>query len=256
LLTIQNVYRDDYILDWHNRLEHVHFHVFVAVTEGRLLYTLNNRSLSAKRGDVLLIPIGTERQACNAPDTLHQKYAVTFRCTNKLTEELPILSSPEPVLLHSRAFEYYREKFQFLHRQSMEKRPYHSLVQEGALLEMLSLFNRDTEAPFLPNRKQQMAAVLEQYILNHYREPILLQQLGERIGRSPNYTLTLFKEATGMTPVQYQNRLKITSAIEMMQNTQLTIAYISDYLGFYDASSFYKAFKRITGCSPTGYSKR
>lgn len=251
MIEILNTYLDDFIPLWHNRREYVQYHVLVLVTEGQLIYRLNRSEFKARKGDLIFIPAGTEREALNDGTAPHQKYAATFRC--RFEPGLPLLDNPEPVRMHVRSPDYFKERFMQLHRQTLEKRSYFETVRTGIMLEMLGTANRELDIPPLPKRKAQFAARIEQYILQHFREPVTLKELAALIDRSPNYTLSLFKEAVGQTPLEYMHRLRISAAIEMLQNTGLTVAAIAEHLGYYDASYFYKIFKKMTGRSPTSY---
>ena len=254
MLNILNVYFDDCIPHWHNRLQHVQFHVLVLVTHGKLLYRLNDVTREASKGELIFIPSGTQREAFNDKEILHQKYAVIFTCSPELN--LPLIQKTDPQFIRVRMFDYYQERFISLHRQSIERREYYDTIQTGILLEMLGNACRELEAPPLPKRRAAHVDKLEQHITQNYRKPLVLQELAELINRSPNYTLSLFKEAVGQTPLEYQHRLRIATAMEMLQNTTLTVTFIAHHLGYYDTSYFYKMFRKYTGMSPTAYAAR
>src|SRR5690606_24044469 len=105
-------------------------------------------------------------------------------------------------------------------------------ICNGILLEMLGTACRDLEQKDLPLRKMRQVKLIERYIQTHYRKRVTLPELAALINRSPNYTLTLFKTITGMTPNQYQPRIRITSAVEMLHGTRMSIADIAEHLGY------------------------
>lgn len=255
MIRIHNTYLDDFLPEWHNRMEQVQYHILVLVTEGSLTYQLNETILSVRKGELLFIPSGTQRAAHNDPGVLHQKYAVLF-AAEPLSPPLPILNANEPKRLRTRAFEYYKERFIGLHRHSLERKTYYETIQSGMLLELLGTFSRELEATPLPLRKDEHIRTMETYILHHMRETIPLSDLALLIQRSPNYTLALFKEAVGQTPLAYQHNIRITAAIEMLQNTNASVASIAEYLGYYDSSYFYKVFRKATGMAPSKYAGR
>jgi YesN/AraC family two-component response regulator len=254
MITVMGTYLDDNIPNWHNRLQHVQYHVLVLVTEGQLTYQLNDNRIQASKGDLLFIPSGTEREAKNDGSALHQKYAITFQCSDDWG--LSLLESKEHKVIHTRSFDFFKERFILLHRQSLEKRSYYKIIRSGILMEMLGMASRELDSPPIPLRKLQFARVMEKYILQHFREPMHLKDLAKLIDRSPNYTLSVFKEVVGQTPLDYQHRLRITAAMEMLQNTRFTVTAISEHLGYYDNSYFYKMFRKVTGLSPTAYANQ
>ncbi|MEK3883286.1 AraC family transcriptional regulator [Paenibacillus sp. PL2-23] len=251
MLTIFSAHLDDHIPQWHNPGVNVPNHIIVLVTEGRLIYKLDGAEYTARKGDVMLIPAGTYREAYNDADQLHQKIAIYFNTTSDI--HIPLVEQQQACQLHVRAVEFYRERFHLLYKHYVEGRAYYRQICSGILLEILGHLQRELTAPPLQRRKLQHAAALEQHIVEHFREPLILGRLAELISRSPNYTLALFKEATGMTPTEYQHQLRIHSAAELLEQTDLTVAAIAAHLGYYDASSFYKMFRKKTGMSPSEF---
>ncbi len=252
MINVINVYYDDHLPEWHNRLEHVKSHFIVLITEGRLLYRLNGELKQAARGDLVFIPSGTSREACNDGDVLHCKYAAAFTWEEP-DITLPLLQRREPLIYHTRHFDFLKQRYIALHRQSLERRFYYTTIQAGILTEMLGFISRELDTPSLPKLQVRQIDLLEQYLLAHYRKSITLTELAGCISRSRNYTLVLFKEAVGLTPLEYQHRLRISAAKELLRNTRATVAFIAEHLGYYDSSAFNKMFRKHTGLSPSEY---
>jgi AraC-like DNA-binding protein len=61
---------------------------------------------------------------------------------------------------------------------------------------------------------------------------------------------------TGSTPHRYVLRARIERASELLRMTSLSIAEISDAVGFAGQSHFCTAFGRETGVTPTQYRRR
>ena len=66
----------------------------------------------------------------------------------------------------------------------------------------------------------------------------------------------LVKKATGHTFSSYVEEQRLTKAFHLLSNSQLSIAEVSLKSGFINANSFYKAFKRKYGISPSSVQKR
>ncbi|MHA6484925.1 helix-turn-helix domain-containing protein [Paenibacillus sp. strain BS8-2] len=251
MISFISAHFDDHIPDWHNPGVHVYNHIIVLVTEGHLIYKLDGHIYTAHKGDIMLIPPGTYREAFNAPEQLHQKIAIYFHAPTDVG--LSLVDHAAPSQQRVRAFEFFRDRFYLLYKQFVERREYYEQICTGVLLEILGHLQRELTAPPMQRRKQQHASVLEQHIVQHFREPLQLDKLAAIINRSPNYALTLFKESTGMTPTEYQHQLRIHAASELLRQTDLTIAAMAAHLGYYDASSFYKMFRKKTGMSPSEF---
>jgi transcriptional regulator GlxA family with amidase domain len=65
-----------------------------------------------------------------------------------------------------------------------------------------------------------------------------------------------FATATGLTPIDYVQRLRIEDAKRRLERTEATIDDISWRVGYEDAAFFRRLFKRITGLTPSAYRKR
>ena len=88
------------------------------------------------------------------------------------------------------------------------------------------------------------------YIHEHYAKALDNKRLGQIFGYHPNHLNRIMKRYTGRTLHQYLCRYRIACAVDMLLATTMPIAEIATGVGFYDASHFSNAFKRIMGCAP------
>jgi len=65
-----------------------------------------------------------------------------------------------------------------------------------------------------------------------------------------------FKAATGMTPVEYVQHLRVGKARELLEFTKRTVDQIAWSVGYEDAAAFRKLFHRLIGLSPHEYRQR
>jgi AraC-like DNA-binding protein len=63
------------------------------------------------------------------------------------------------------------------------------------------------------------------------------------------------KAQTGMNLIELKTMVKMKHAMELLQNTELTISEIACVLGYNDPTHFSKLFKRIVGMAPATYRK-
>ena len=82
-------------------------------------------------------------------------------------------------------------------------------------------------------------------------EPLDFDSLAEQFGFSVNYLRKLFRDATGLSPVKYLNRLRITRACAYMQQEHLSAREAAERVGFVDMNYFSRTFKQVMGCSPS-----
>ena len=65
-----------------------------------------------------------------------------------------------------------------------------------------------------------------------------------------------FKAATGETPINYIQQLRINAARHLLENDLKTVREVCRKIGYEDLNFFRKLFKRYTGLTPTTYRDR
>ena len=93
------------------------------------------------------------------------------------------------------------------------------------------------------------------YISEHYAEKIYIDKLSEIIMVSPDYFTKMFKDSIGKTPVDYINGIRINRSMQLLIETELSVAEIADKMGFCNSNYFNKIFKQYMGVSPLAYRK-
>jgi transcriptional regulator GlxA family with amidase domain len=68
--------------------------------------------------------------------------------------------------------------------------------------------------------------------------------------------LRRFKAATGLTPTQYVQQLRMGKARELLQFTRRTVEQVAWSVGYEDATAFRRLFHRIVGLAPGSYRRR
>jgi transcriptional regulator GlxA family with amidase domain len=68
---------------------------------------------------------------------------------------------------------------------------------------------------------------------------------------SPNYFSAFFKLSTGFSPIEYLNKMRVAKSIEMLRETDYSIAQIALECGFNNLANFNKIFKHFTETTPS-----
>jgi AraC-like DNA-binding protein len=252
MLSIVAVNFDNFIANWHNRSVTLKHNILVLVLQGKVVYTLNGKTVVAEPEHLLLFPRGTTRAARNDASGPHQKYTISFKYTGD-DSDMPFPNYPQYLHIKTRNFEHLKRRFEQIHREHLENKRYSKWIALGTLQELLGIVGRETEWSEISPMKWKLAKTMQQYILERYRQPIRVDELAALIRRSPNYTVSLFTEAIGMPPIQYMHQLRIAEACGLLTNSDMTVAEIAGYLGYYDTAYFVKVFKKFTSMSPTAY---
>ncbi len=92
------------------------------------------------------------------------------------------------------------------------------------------------------------------YIAAHYTEDIPFADLCAAAGGvSKQYLCRIFKNNTGLRPVEFIMRSRIAAARSMLERSEASIADVAEAVGFRNTSYFYRTFKKFTGISPNAY---
>ncbi|GEM44587.1 GlxA family transcriptional regulator [Deinococcus cellulosilyticus] len=78
-----------------------------------------------------------------------------------------------------------------------------------------------------------------------------LPELATMVRLSPRGLSKAFKQHTGLTPLEYQQKLRLELAKQLMHNPQLTLESIAQRCGFEDARHFRRIWKEHFGTSPS-----
>ncbi len=93
------------------------------------------------------------------------------------------------------------------------------------------------------------------YIERHYQEPLDLADLAEVFRFNYFYLSSYFNKECKEGFSGYLNRIRIQEACRLLENSEMSIAEVSSYVGYSDQSYFSRVFKKIIGDTPSTYRK-
>jgi AraC-like DNA-binding protein len=85
-----------------------------------------------------------------------------------------------------------------------------------------------------------------------YSKPISIEQMAHALGYHRTYLSKIFKQTTGLSPMNYLLKIRMERAKLLLQE-RLTVEQIASSVGYPDALYFSKQFKKWYGCSPSEY---
>lgn len=94
-----------------------------------------------------------------------------------------------------------------------------------------------------------------QFIHEHYREAISLQNLAVKFFISDSYLSRIFKQHTGKNFIEYVTEYRVTKAKELLTHTSLKPSEVSHAVGYSDQRYFSQLFRKHTGRTPTSFKK-
>ncbi|MBN1669698.1 MAG: helix-turn-helix transcriptional regulator [Kiritimatiellae bacterium] len=92
-------------------------------------------------------------------------------------------------------------------------------------------------------------------IERRYRARLAVKELADGAGLSVGYFTRAFKARFGLSPISYQQRLRIDAARNLLLSTSLLSKEIAWRTGFEDEYFFSKTFKKLAGVSPRAFRK-
>jgi transcriptional regulator GlxA family with amidase domain len=121
--------------------------------------------------------------------------------------------------------------------------------------------DRQSQSPFIifngqKSHGDEIVKKAQDYIESRLDEKISIEELSSRfaVGRR-NFDRRFFK-ATGNTPIEYAQRVRIESAKKSLERTRKSINDVMYEVGYSDVKAFREVFKKITGMSPLDYKNR
>ncbi len=164
-------------------------------------------------------------------------------------EALPfprVRNHPENPLLHdefSKAYERWMEKANGY--EWFVKNSFFQILQQLSVLE-----SREESV------SNESAAVVQNtidYMKKHYNEGISRDDLAKIFCMSPGYFSVFFKKNTGISPIQYLNKIRLDRAKQLLKTTGLPVRKVAWEVGFSDSFYFTRLFTKETGMPPRDF---
>jgi transcriptional regulator GlxA family with amidase domain len=96
----------------------------------------------------------------------------------------------------------------------------------------------------------------QEWIEQHHTQTIDYEKLAERFKMSRRSLERRFKQAVGMTPLGYLQKLRVENAKQLLEEGTRNFNEITYQVGYEDIAFFRKIFTRLTGLRPKEYQQR
>lgn len=259
-----------YYSDLHFSSVGKHSHAYTEVylfCEGDVDMEVRGRCRPLKPGDVLVLPPGTEHRAIvRSGETPYRRFV--FWLSESFCETLRA-EAPEYLYLFDRA----REKKDYVH--PMDPLEFNSLrSQLFTLLEELHTdrFGRDAQIALhvrtlllslsrtvwqqtkrqAKRKTRSSYQLITDYISENLSGDLSLDALSRELYLNKYHIAHLFGENTGLSVHQYITKKRLAACVDAIQGGQ-HINDVYHQFGFLNYSSFYRAFLKEYGCSPSVY---
>ncbi|WP_410005041.1 GlxA family transcriptional regulator [Aequorivita nionensis] len=118
--------------------------------------------------------------------------------------------------------------------------------------------DRKSQSPFIIFKGQklhgdEMVKEAQTYIENQFQEKLSIEDLSSHFAVSRRNFDRRFIKATGNTPVEYTQRVKVELAKKAFETGRKTINEVMYEVGYNDVKAFREVFRKITGLTPLEY---
>ena len=88
------------------------------------------------------------------------------------------------------------------------------------------------------------------WIKEHYAEPLQIEALAKRVNMSPSALHGHFRAVAGVSPIQYQKRLRLQEARRLLVSDATSAEAVAYEVGYASASQFSREYVRLFGQPP------
>lgn len=256
-----------------NNINHTHsFYEFVYIDRGFSTHFFNQTTTLLTPGDVFGMRPGDIHGYVYPNNTILYNCLFNLEALGNDADEIKKLpglkqildSDSSPVWQRIRLGPAVRnDAVSYLERMRLECENHHlgwEIKLKGLLMEFLVLFSRSFQEQCNKNEAgeyrytQYMYKALE-YIEEYFTESILVEEIAAFIGLSTDYFSRMFKQYTGLTPVEYIRYIRLAKAAELLQQPDISIADVAMKVGFEDQGYFSRQFKQVMGVSPSAFQR-
>lgn len=254
-----------FLWHWHKEIE------LTLITEGEMIYQVNNRTFHLKKGQALFGNSGTLHTGCMCENKSDCEYtSVTFDPQLLYGSENSIIYTKYvktllndmtcPAICFDLEEDWHKEMISLLSSiiDLEEKKP--SGFELDIFMQLLSFW----KCLFLHYKKEasESSAASEHYdrirniilyIEKNYTSDLTLDEIADYVHLSRSACSRLFKKHMGLSLFAYINQYRIEKSMEYLQNDSYSITDIARLVGFNDPNYYSKVFHNLKGHSPRIY---
>lgn len=206
-------------------------------TEERLVEALKNDNASLARSLVDKVLDNNFRKKDISPDILTCLIYDIFGTLLKTSEEMGKTPGKE-----------------FTLKNITINTPVHKLKSHFG--EMIDFICRDDKKLFDNGKLQGLCKKVDAYIEEHYADPSLnISKVGLFFSMTPAYLSSLYKKQTGVSLLETIRDVRVNKATALLK-AGMPVAEVAEAVGFDNATTFIRIFKKHTGMTPGQFASR
>ena len=257
-----------FYVHWHQEFE------FLVLTEGKVLFTIEDRKYVMNPGDIVFINSNYLHMSKNICGGVCTFYAIDFSY-HVLNEDIHSIFSKKfirPILNDKYVFPEFmpvsededkcwqKDIRNYLHEigecPEHELEPFELMIR-SRILAIWDILDKNCVRAQKDNdiesRYSERLEPVISYIKENYAYEITLGELAAILPMSEGQFSRVFKQTMKLSPIQYLMRYRILQSCKLLQDTEKKIGEIANLSGFNNISYFNRVFLNTIGCTPKEY---
>jgi two-component system response regulator YesN len=103
----------------------------------------------------------------------------------------------------------------------------------------------------LRSHARNLVEAMRDYVHQHYRRPISLDDVASAMKMNASYLCALFSKTTGVTFHQYLEEFRLAKAKELLRDPMSLVCEVACTVGYTNPNHFRNVFKARTGLAPS-----
>lgn len=246
--------------DNENSVHHHDFFEISIILQGDSLYLIDGEWRTVRSGDVLMFNPGVDHAEKQLINTYSHQLHIGIK-NFKLygLEENHFPTNGSLLSIQDNQLKVFDKAWQLIEEFNQQQTNFH-FIGRALVMEMMILLLRSLEKeeqfqdPAHANQSDRMNQVVQlitTYMENNYAKEISIEQLATLYYVSPTYLSKIFKDLTGVSPINYLIQIRLKNAHQMLEKQDLTVKEVAKAVGYEDAYHFSKSFKKHFGISPS-----
>ncbi|MGN0968044.1 MAG: helix-turn-helix domain-containing protein, partial [Oscillospiraceae bacterium] len=121
------------------------------------------------------------------------------------------------------------------------------------MTDLLDWTSQQFERCIQERRSSRPVRAAKEYIARHYMKTLTLEEISKHVHLNASYLSIVFKKETGQNFSDYLTSYRIEVAKNMLRQGDMSIAAISEAVGYADSKYFSRIFTRLVGIKPSAY---
>lgn len=232
-------------------------YVMHIITKGKGALSINNESYELGEGDIFIIKPNTK--ISYKQETKNPWEYIWFEFYGGVAKKIiSCIDAKENLIIKTTKLETIKHLFKSaVNKLSDCYKNSESILIDSTLLNMFSLILSEQtnlkECKELTKKEIKVSEIISFIESNYSNSDLTIKSIADKFYFTQSYFTRLFKETTGVTPIQFIIKIRMTKACELLSHKSFTIAQIAENVGFKNQFYFSKEFKKYYGITPSQY---